>query len=134
VRTRIAKKLGFANFTELAYARMCRSDYDAQMVARFRSQVLEHIVPVATKLMERQRERIGVDFLKYYDLSFEFVTGNPTPKGTPEWIVEKGKEMYSQLSPDTNEFFHYMIDHDSLDLLSKPGKDTGGYCTYLSQY
>lgn len=113
---------------------MNRSDYNAEMVAQFRSQVLEHIVPLASKLVERQRERIGLDSMKYYDLPFQFVTGNPTPKGTSEWIVEQGRHMYSELSSETKEFFDYMLDRESLDLLSKKGKDTGGYCTYLSHF
>ncbi|RNB89101.1 M3 family oligoendopeptidase [Brevibacillus nitrificans] len=134
VRSRIAKKLGFSNFVELAYARLNRTDYNAEQVAIFRKQVLEHIVPVATKLAERQRERIGVDVMKYYDLSFDFATGNPTPKGSPEWIVENGKKMYAELSPETDEFFQFMLENDCLDLLSKKGKATGGYCTYMSKY
>ncbi|MDR7314097.1 M3 family oligoendopeptidase [Brevibacillus nitrificans] len=134
VRSRIAKKLGFSSFVELAYARLNRTDYNAEQVANFRKQVLEHIVPVATKLAERQRERIGVDVMKYYDLSFDFVTGNPTPKGSPEWIVENGKKMYAELSPETDVFFQFMLENDCLDLLSKKGKATGGYCTYMSKY
>lgn len=134
VRTRIAKKLGFNSFVELAYARLNRTDYDADMVARFRRQVEEQIVPVATKLVERQRERIGVDTMKYYDLAFDFATGNPTPKGSPDWIVENGRKMYAQLSPETDEFFSFMLENECLDLLSKKGKATGGYCTYMSKY
>ncbi len=134
VRTRIAKKLGFPSFTELAYARLNRTDYNAEMVARFRAQVKEHIVPVATKLRERQRERIGVDVLRYYDSAFFFPTGNPTPKGSPEWIVENGKRMYAELSKETDEFFTYMMENEYLDLVSKKGKATGGYCTYISKY
>lgn len=134
VRSRIAKKLGFSSFVELAYARLNRTDYNAEQVANFRKQVLEHIVPVATKLAERQRERIGVDVMKYYDLSFDFATGNPTPKGSPEWIVENGKKMYAELSPETDVFFQFMLENDCLDLLSKKGKATGGYCTYMSKY
>lgn len=134
VRTRIAKKLGFPSFVELAYARLNRTDYDADMVANFRRQVKEHIVPVASRLIERQRERIGVDTMKYYDLAFEFATGNPTPKGSPEWIIENGKKMYAELSPETDEFFTFMLEKDCLDLLSKKGKATGGYCTYVSKY
>ncbi|MGG1663948.1 M3 family oligoendopeptidase [Brevibacillus sp. NRS-1366] len=134
VRSRIAKKLGFANFVELAYARLNRTDYTSDMVANFRRQVLERIVPAATKLIERQRERIGVDTIKYYDLAFEFATGNPTPKGSPEWIVENGKKMYAELSPETDEFFTFMLENDCLELISKKGKATGGYCTYISHY
>jgi len=134
VRTRIAHTLGYANYVQLGYDRMNRTDYDAQMVANFRAQVKEHIVPVASKLKERQRNRIGVEQLHYYDDKFSFKTGNATPKGSPEWIVEGGIKMYEELSDETNEFFHYMVDNDLMDLVSKKGKQSGGYCTFIFDY
>ena len=57
VRSEIAKKLNFNNFVELGYIRMMRTDYNSEMVKNFRSQVLKYIVPVASKLYERQKER-----------------------------------------------------------------------------
>jgi M3 family oligoendopeptidase len=134
IRTGIAIKLGFANFVELGYARMNRTDYNAEMVARFREQVKEYIVPVASALKERQRERIGVDEFKYYDDPFKFPTGNAKPKGGPEWIIEQGKKMYEELSPETQEFFQFMIDNELMDLVAKKGKAGGGYCTIVGKY
>ncbi|MFD1203758.1 M3 family oligoendopeptidase [Sporosarcina contaminans] len=134
VRHEMATTLGFENFIELGYARMSRIDYDAKMVKKFRDQVLEHIVPLANKLYERQAERIGVDQLKFYDQSLNFLTGNATPKGSPEWIVENGKKMYAELSPETDEFFKYMTDKHLLDLEAKKGKEAGGYCTFIDNY
>lgn len=134
VRTRIAHKLGYKNFVELAYVRMNRTDYNAEMVANFRKQVLEHIVPVATRLKERQRQRIGVDQLYIYDDGFSFKTGNAAPKGDPDWILERGVKMYSELSPETKEFFDFMVENGLMDLVSKKGKQGGGYCTYISKY
>lgn len=134
VRTRIAAKLGFRNFVELGYARMSRTDYDAGMVANFRSQVLEHIVPIASKLKERQRERIGVDRLLYFDENLSFLSGNAKPKGDPDWIVANGEKMYAELSPETDAFFRFMQENGLMDLVSKKGKQSGGYCTYISQY
>ncbi|MDQ0344663.1 M3 family oligoendopeptidase [Lederbergia wuyishanensis] len=134
IRTEIAKKLGYSNFVELAYYRMSRTDYNAEMVATFREQVKEHIVPLASKLRERQQERIGVDQLKFYDEGFKFVSGNATPKGSPEWIIENGKQMYSELSTETDEFFTFMNDNHLMDLVAKKGKASGGYCTYIENY
>jgi len=134
LRTNIAKKLGFASFTELGYARMNRSDYNAEMVARFRDQVKEFIVPVAQKLKAKQRTRLGLEKLEYYDDKLSFVTGNAKPKGDAQWIVENGKQMYAELSPETNEFFDFMVDNDLMDLVAKKGKAGGGYCTYISKY
>ncbi|MDQ0113368.1 M3 family oligoendopeptidase [Paenibacillus harenae] len=134
VRTTIAKKLGFRNYVELGYARMNRTDYNADMVASFRKQVLDHIVPAATKLKERQRSRIGVDQLLYYDENLAFLSGNAKPKGDPDWIVANGARMYAELSQETDTFFRYMQDNGLMDLVSKKGKQSGGYCTYISEY
>lgn len=134
IRTEIAKTLGFQNFVELGYYRMMRTDYDAEMVARFREQVKEYIVPIATELRQRQQERIGVDSLKYYDEGFNFQTGNAIPKGDSEWILENGQKMYNELSSETGGFFQFMQDHHLLDLVAKKGKAGGGYCTYIEDY
>ncbi|HEY2495309.1 MAG TPA: M3 family oligoendopeptidase [Paenibacillus sp.] len=134
VRTKMAHKLGFDDYIGLGYARMNRTDYNAEMVANFRDQVLEHIVPVAAKLKERQKTRIGVEQMYYYDDAFSFKSGNATPKGDPEWILQNGSKMYSELSPEMTEFFTYMVDNELMDLVSKKGKQGGGYCTFLSEY
>jgi M3 family oligoendopeptidase len=133
-RTELARKLGYKTFTELGYLRLSRSDYNAEMVANFRKQVEEFIVPVATALRERQKKLIGVDELKYYDEGFKFPSGNPKPHGDPDWIVDKGKRMYMELSPETDEFFTVMTDNHLMDLVSKKGKSAGGYCTGLGKY
>ena len=46
VRHEIAVTLGYKNFVELGYYRMARTDYNAEMVANFRKQVEEYIVPL----------------------------------------------------------------------------------------
>jgi len=134
VRTTIARKLGYRNFVELGYARMNRTDYNAADVANFRDQVRRHIVPVAMKLKERQRKRIEVDTLRYFDDAFSFKTGNAKPKGDPDSIVEYAKRMYAELSPATGAFFAMMADTELMDLLSKQGKAGGGYCAIISKY
>ena len=136
VKTRheMALALGYDNFVALAYARLNRSDYDAKQVANYRKQVYESLVPVASGLRERQAKRLGLDALKYYDESLEFLTGNASPKGSPEWMIDHAKKMYEELSPETHEFFTYMTDHDLLDLVTKKGKAGGGYCTFVSKY
>lgn len=134
IRTKIANKLGYSNFVQLAYDRMLRSDYNSDMVADFRRQVKDYIVPVATKLRERQKNRLDLDVLNYYDESFSFKSGNANPKGDASWIIEKGKKMYTELSKETSEFFNFMVDNNLMDLVSKKGKAGGGYCTYIGRY
>ncbi len=134
VRTRIAHKLGYKNFVELGYNRMSRTDYNPEMVAVFREQILKHAAPLAAALRERQRERTGLDKLYAYDWGHNFNSGNPKPIGTPEEIVANGLKMYAELSPETKAFFDFMVKNDLLDLENKKGKAAGGYCTMFQDY
>lgn len=136
VKTRhnMAKKLGYENYIELGYAKMGRTDYDAKMVENYRKQVLESVVPVANNIFMENAKRIGVENPKYYDTALMFLDGNPKPKGTKDELVAKALKMYSEMSPVTKEFFEFMVEHELLDLDSKPGKANGGYCTYIPDY
>ncbi len=133
-RDKIAKELGYRDFVELGYVRMNRIDYDRDMVEKFRNQVAEYVVPVVTKLKERQRRRIGLPELKSYDESFDFLTGNAAPKGDTEEIMKNGAKMYKELSPETDEFYTFMTERELFDVEAKKGKEGGGYCTFIPEH
>jgi M3 family oligoendopeptidase len=127
----MAEKLGYDNFVQMGYERMNRTDYDSKMVANYREEIRKHVVPLASKLLKAQAKRIGVDKLMHYDISYKYPDGNPNPKGNPEWILAKAAQMYKELSPETHEFFTFMQEKELMDLVAKPGKAPGGYCTYI---
>lgn len=134
VRTTIARKLGFDNFVELAYLRLSRVDYTHQEVAQYREYICKYVVPLVKELQERKRKRLGLDTLYFYDEKLKFKSGNPKPKGDPEWILQQGKTMYQELSKETGAFFEFMQQHELMDVINRKGKASGGYCTYFSQY
>lgn len=134
VRTEIAKKLGYENYVQLGYDRLGRTDYNHENVANYRKQIYRDVVPLVTELKKRAAKRIGIKDPKSYDLTLSFLSGNPTPKGDRKWQVEIAKNMYEEMSKETAEFFHFMLDQDLLDLDSLPGKAGGGYCTYIPKY
>ena len=134
VRTKMAQKMGYKNYVEFGYKQLSRLEYDAKMVESYRKQVLENIVPLYTELRKRQKKRLGVEKLRFYDEAIKFNSGNADPHGSPEWILSHGKTMYKELSKETDEFFTFMTENNLLDLLSKKGKMSGGYCTYIPEY
>lgn len=134
VRTKMAQKMGYKNYVEFGYKQLSRLEYDAKMVEGYRKQVLENIVPLHTELRKRQKKRLGVEKLRFYDEAIKFNSGNADPHGSPEWILNHGKTMYKELSKETDEFFTFMTENNLLDLLSKKGKMSGGYCTYIPEY
>lgn len=129
-----AKAMGYKNYLELGYYRMQRNCYGQADVESFRKQIKRDFVPFAEKLHERRRQRLGIDKLKFYDESVYFVDGNPAPIGTPGEIMKSGQEMYDQLSPETKEFFDFMMENELFDVLGRKTKKAGGYMTYLPLY
>lgn len=128
-----AKIKGYENFIELGYYAMGRTDYNSEDVKKYRDQIKKEVVPIVREFNKQKSVRLGIKELKSYD-TISFLSGNPTPKGTKDELVEIAKEMYQSLSPETNEFFKFMLSHDLFDLDSKPGKAGGGYCTYIAKY
>lgn len=134
LRHSMAKKLGYDNFVPLGYKRLNRVDYNFEDVKKYREKIIKYVVPVASKLREKQAKRLGISALKYYDEALEFLTGNASPKGNPDWILDKGRRMYSEMSRETDEFFKFMESSELMDLVSRKGKSGGGYCTYINDY
>ncbi|WP_041081706.1 M3 family oligoendopeptidase [Thermotoga profunda] len=134
LRTKIAHKLGYGSFTQLGYDRLGRSDYNPKMVNALREAIKKYVVPVVTELRERQTEQLGLDKLKYYDLSIILKEGNPRPKGDEDEIVSKAKKMYQEMSDETAEFFNFMLENELLDLKCRDGKYPGGFCNFVANY
>lgn len=134
LREKMAKKLGMSSYIEMAYLSRGRYDYKPEDVERFRKNVRDYVVPAVSKLVEMQRERIGVDKLRYYDEKFFYPDGNPDPIGTKDEMVACANEMYHELSKETGEFFDFMTEHELFDLETRDNKHMGGYCTSLPRY
>ena len=134
LRAGMAEKLGFENFVPMGYLARRRYDYTAKELSVFRKQVREVIVPACEALFERQREALGLDKLHYYDESVGSPEGNPVPVGGRDYLVAQAQKMYRELSPESGEFFDFMVQYDLFDLEAKKGKRVGGYCTTLPLY
>ena len=134
LRDAMAKKMGFASYTDMAYIMRNRFDYTREDAARFREQVRKVITPAAAEIREMQRKHLGVDRLRYYDEALKYPDGNAVPIGTAKELVEKARRMYREMSPEPGEFFDFMTEHELYDLETKPGKRMGGYMTRLPLY
>lgn len=134
LRHKMALKLGYKNYVQMAYDKLLRTEYGPKDVKMYRESIYENIVPLATSLRERQKRRLDLQNFKYYDENLEFLSGNASPKGDYDFILKNAQKMYNELSPETAEFFTFMLDKDLLDLKSKKGKQSGGYCTFIPKY
>lgn len=134
VRNNMAIKLGYDNYVQMGYDRFGRTDYDYRDVKKYRDQIYEEVVPLVNELTKRKAKRLKIENPKSYDLALSFLSGNPTPKGDKEFQVNVARQMYKEMSSETHEFFEFMLNKELLELDSKPGKNQGGYCTYIPSY
>lgn len=134
LRDGMAKKLGFSCYTDMAYLSRRRFDYTQEDAANFRRQIREIVTPAVAEIREKQRARLGVDKLRYYDEALLFPEGNADPIGDMETLVSKAQKMYREMSPETGEFFDFMVKYHLFNLETRPGKRMGGYMTRFAAY
>ncbi len=135
LRDAMGRKLGYDGYTTLGYYRMGRNCYTKEDVERFRAAVVKYLVPVADSIYREQAKRLGKEYpMSFADNALEFRSGNPRPIGSPEEILDQGRQFYDELSPETSAFFRTMLEGELLDVLSTEGKQAGGYCTSLADY
>jgi len=130
----MSQKMGLNNYVELGYLYRNRSDYTPKDVEKLREEVLNHITPLVTKLMEDQSKRLNIDSLYYYDESCRFPNGNAKLIGDSNEIFKNLQTMFSELSSDTDEFFKNMIKHKMMDIENRDGKEVGAYCSCIPEY
>ena len=134
VRDRMARKMGYKNFVELGYYRMGRLCYDADMVAKYRANILKDIVPVVARLKARVAERLGLDKIMIYDDAVTVPGGNPRPVLDKDGIFREAREMYHKMSSYSGSFIDMMLENEAFDVDSREGKWGGGYCTQFRAY
>lgn len=135
LRTDMAKKMGYENYTELAYYRMGRNCYTRRDIEEFRKSVVKYVVPVAEALFKQQAERLGKSYpMSFADNALEFRSGNPKPVGDANDVLDAGSRLYKRLSKETDEWFTKMREMNLMDVLAKENKRGGGYMDGLPDY
>ena len=108
LRDGIARKLGYATFTDLGYARMQRIDYDRSAVERYRDAVVADVVPLACAIAGRAARRHGIAHLAVWDEHMLAAAPAPHPLGDAAWIMERTVESFADLDPRLGEFARLM--------------------------
>src|SRR3989344_2508258 len=130
IRHEIAIKMGYDNFIDLAYDRWGRNDFNKQDVKLLRENLFKSFILLTKKIREWQRENLKLSELRYYDESV-FIKEEVKPKGDTDSKIKNTKEMFLEMGKETKEFFSYMADNNLLDLISREGKATGGFCEFI---
>lgn len=132
LRDQMGRNLGHTNFIPLGYLGMGRTDYGASEAAEFRANVRAFVVPLQSKLYERQAAELGTPTLKPWDSTYTPSLTLPSGIAPVESQLEKAQRVFDALSPQLAGHFRQMRELGLIDLENRKGKQAGAYCTSFS--
>jgi oligoendopeptidase F len=140
LRGRIASNAGLSDYRAYMWEELLRFDYTPDDCFTFHNAIEKVVVPAATRIYEKRRQKMGLNVLRPWDLDLEqgvytFYIPPLKPYSDPADLAETASRMFYRLDPQFGNYFQIMREEDLLDLQSRKGKAPGAYCTpyYVSK-
>ena len=134
LRVKVAANADCADFRAYQVRAYHRFDYTPEHCRRYHEAVERLVVPLWTDILERRRERMGLDALRPWDLRVD-PEGLPPlkPFEKPAELIGGVRRMFDRVDPALGEKFGAMSEAGLLDLASRKGKAPGGYQSTLDE-
>jgi len=137
LRLQMASNAGYANYRDLRWRQFRRFEYSPDDCIRFHESIETVVVPAATRIYDKQRQKLGVDTLRPWDLDRDDVYPPSRPPlhpfDTVEELVSKVDAILHKVDPELGDYFTIMRKENLLDLDNRKGKAPGGYQAGLVQ-
>ena len=129
LRLQIAENADFDNFRDYAYVRLGRFDYGEEECKAFNKAIEEVVVPACERLYNRQREKLGQDTLRPWDLEVDPLN-RPTlkPFKDVDELISTCSTIFKGMDSELFAYYNRMDTEGLLDLDNRKGKAPGGYC------
>ncbi|HFC08650.1 MAG TPA: M3 family oligoendopeptidase [Chloroflexi bacterium] len=130
LRQQMAANADKPDYRAFRWQQMGRFDYTPDDCRAFHKAIEEVVVPAAAAVLEKRRQRLGLDRLRPWDLNVD-PAGRPPlrPFRNVEELKEKSEAIFHHVDPQLGAYYHTMREENLLDLENRKGKAPGGYCT-----
>ncbi len=130
LRRKLAANAGFADdYRAYRWQQLLRFDYTPADCAHFHQAIEQVMVPAATRVYERRRQRLGVDKLRPWDLNVDPLGHPPLrPFADVKELETKISAIFYRVDPQLGAYFDTMVEQDLLDLENRKNKAPGAYC------
>ncbi len=132
VRRQMAVNAGQPDFRTYRWRELLRLDYTPDDALRFDDAIERVVVPAASRIYERNRQRLGVDRLRPWDVSNDLDPlhlPSLKPYTDPADLEAKTGAIFDRVDPQLGAYYATMRREHLLDLPNRKGKAPGGYCT-----
>lgn len=133
-RQQVAVNAGYANYRDYKFAELGRFDYTKEDCFQFHEAIKAHIVPLTQEILEKHKQKLGLDTLRPWDTEAEPAGIKPLePFQTGEELINKAIQCFDELGPFFGDCLRVMKQMGRLDLESRKGKAPGGYNCPLAE-
>jgi oligoendopeptidase F len=134
LRMQIAKNAEKKDYRDYKWQQYYRFDYTPQDCMNFHKAIEEVVVPAVSKLLKQQKDLLGVDVLRPWDIDLKAYVD---PRGleplapfkTIDEQVEKTQNIFNHVDPVLGGYFLEMRQQGMLDIPNRKHKASGAYCT-----
>ncbi|MDQ2799146.1 MAG: M3 family oligoendopeptidase [Armatimonadota bacterium] len=131
LRRQLAKNAELTDYRAYMWRAMKRFDYTPEDSLAFGQAIETEVVPLAKRLLESRRQKLGVETLCPWDLLVDPEGRPPLHPFADVAELEAGSaRIFAQVDPDLGRDFE-KFRHGYLDLDSRKGKAPGGYCSFF---
>ena len=129
LRREIAGNAGYSSYCPYRWQQLARLDYTPEQCVQFDEAIAREVVPAASKVYEKRRQRLGIDKLRPWDLNVDPLNRPPLrPYKDDEELKNKCSLVFGQVDSKLGDYFDTMRREKLLDLENRKGKAPGAYC------
>jgi len=132
LRQQIAHNADHTDFRSYAWRDRQRFDYTPENCLEFHAAIEAVVVPAATRIYDRARQRLGVEVIRPWDLDLDrnpiSLDAQPPFKDEAE-LMAKTAAVFAQVDPQLGDYYARMQREGLLDLANRKGKAPGAFCT-----
>ncbi len=132
IRLAIAENADMPDYRAYTWKQKFRFDYSPEDCKSFHTAIEQVVVPVAERVYERRRQRLGLNTLRPWDVDVDPLGAAPIkPYESIDEFESKSRAIFEKEYPKFGDYFQIMIDEKLLDLESRKNKAPGGYSVGL---
>lgn len=133
LRQQVTANTGLKDYRAFRWQQLHRFDYTPADCFRFHEAIEAEVVPVAQRIYEKRRQRLGVASLRPWDLEVDPRDRPPLrPFTDVAELQTKSAAIFHHLDPQLGAYFDIMRGEGLLDLDNRKNKAPGGYCNALA--
>ena len=132
VRCQLAKNADEPDYRAFRWRELLRFDYTPEDCVKFQRAIEEVVVPAATRIYDKARQRLGADTLRPWDLDLDlYPVSFPAlqPFRDEDELIAKTSAIFQRVDPQLAGYYDTMRHEGLLDLANRKGKAPGDYCT-----